>query len=418
VTPVHLVAGHLGAGKTSVLRHLLARRPAGERVGLVVNDFGEAAVDDALLSSLVAERREIRGSCVCCTAPEGFAAAVAALLPTVDRLFVEPTGLARPADLVDTLRRAPFARQLALGPVVVVVDPEVVAADPSAGDGLAVADVVVVNRTDRASPGALAALRERMAALRPGPARIVETTFGAVDGSILQRELLQGVVAQRRILLPPGPHDPAVVARSVVLPPEDVLRRDALEALLAEPGWVRAKGLVRTDEGWLEVQRAAGVVTMVPTAWRTDTRIDLLATDAARADELLSTLSALHAPAASDGVEVAWPGGSRTFGAGHLAALAGVDDVGTLFPGRVGRGVPLPALLRAAGAPGAGTVVVTARDGFVSAPAPLEALAGGVLVYALGDGPLPAAQGGPFRVLVPGAVGCANVKAVARLVVR
>lgn len=420
--PVHLVTGHLGAGKTSVLRHLLARRPASERVGLVVNDFGEARVDDALLSALAGERREIRGACVCCTAPAGFAAAVAELLPRVDRLFVEPTGLARPADLVDALRRAPFAADLALAPVIGVVDPAV-AADPQAApevrDGLSVAEVVVINRADLAPDGATAALEAWLAASWPGPRRVVKTTFGVVPDDVLAPgdDLPRSPAGRLRLAAPAH----GAVARSLQVGPEVVFRREAVEALLADPLWLRAKGLVRTDEGWLEVQRAAGRVTSAPTGWRRDTRVDLLAAagDAGRADALLATRDGwLAPPHAADGVVIAWPGGARTLSWAALRALPGEPDVGARFPKRAGAGADLAAVLAAAGAPETGEIVVTALDGFTSAPAAREALAGGVLVHSLGAGPLPPDQGGPFRLLVPGPVGCANVKGVARIAVR
>jgi G3E family GTPase len=412
--PVHLVTGHLGAGKTSVLRHLLARRPPTERVGLVVNDFGEARIDQALLGPLVLEQRDIAGSCVCCTAPEGFAATVGALLEHVDRVFVEPTGLARPADLIDTLRRAPFADRIALRPLIVVLDPaqlEVDHPDHEVVDALAVAEVLVVNRTDRASEDALAAVHQHLATVWPGPRVVVQTAFGVVSDDVLAAS------DGKARALPPGhhhAHDHGVVARSVVRPPEQVFRRDALVAWLSDPRWLRAKGLVRTDEGWLEVQLAGGEVRVAPTAWRQDSRLDLLA----REEVDLAAFDTLVAAAAGEGVEVAVPGGGRTFDLAALRSLPGVADAASLFPKRAGAAAFLPAVLAAAGAPAEGSVVVTARDGYVSAPVPIAALAGGLLVFALGDGPLPDTQGGPFRVLVPGEVACANVKAVARIVVR
>jgi G3E family GTPase len=127
--PVHIVAGFLGAGKTSALRAQLdARR--GERVAIIVNDFGEASLDEATLESESPFRiTSIPGGCVCCTAPEGFVEALGAVLATApDRILIEPTGLARPQDLVDTIRRCRHAAEVALGPLVVLVDPAQLAA--------------------------------------------------------------------------------------------------------------------------------------------------------------------------------------------------------------------------------------------------------------------------------------------------
>lgn len=115
-------------------------------------------------------------------------------------------------------------------------------------------------------------------------------------------------------------------------------------------------------------------------------------------------------------------GRPRVFGFDELAALADqVPDVGALAPGREGGAVRLRSLL-AAVAPAADAVRVTlvSLDGKFTSSAPLEALAEAVLVYRLGDGPLPADRGGPVRFLVPhleecgfpGVDRCTNVKAL------
>jgi G3E family GTPase len=96
-TPVHVVGGYLGTGKTTVLLTELGKREGNERCAVVVNDFGEAAVDATLLGDGV-RVTNIPGGCVCCTAPEGLAPALIAILDELkpDRIFIEPSGLARP----------------------------------------------------------------------------------------------------------------------------------------------------------------------------------------------------------------------------------------------------------------------------------------------------------------------------------
>src|SRR5262245_39536762 len=120
--PISIVSGFLGAGKTTALRAQLAARP-GERIALIVNDFGEAGFDAATLADDSPFRiTNIPGGCVCCTAPEGFVDALGAVLETApDRVMIEPTGLARAQDLVDTIRRCRHAGALSLGPLVVLV---------------------------------------------------------------------------------------------------------------------------------------------------------------------------------------------------------------------------------------------------------------------------------------------------------
>lgn len=424
---VNLIAGFLGSGKTSAVRHLLASL-AGERIGVVVNDFGQASIDGALLGP--GEVREIAGACVCCTAPEGFVAAVGDLLDRVDRILVEPTGLARPADLVDSLRRAPYAARLAVGPLVVLVDPHLLATGAIPPDLLvqtASADVLVANRTDLATEDERQAFRRWAASAWPGPLRVVETTHGRLPLDVLRWPEGARRAAVRYLEAPEHGHGDTFVARSWVWPPEVVFHRGRLARALSVPELVRAKGLFRTDEGTSEIQWAGGRLHETPSDWRRDSRLDAIAPrgSADRLDALgvalgEATLDPAELLWRGAAIEVAAEGGGRSFDRTALAALPdGVDDVSALVPGRSGSATRLREVLRAVGAPGDARIVVVARDGFTTPPVPVRDLDDAVLVHSLGDAPLPDAQGGPFRLLVPGGAGpCANVKGVVRLALR
>ena len=116
----------------------------------------------------------------------------------------------------------------------------------------------------------------------------------------------------------------------------------------------------------------------------------------------------------------------RGFGFDDLARLPGqITDVGALVAGRKGAAVPFLSVLDAVGVDaGARRVTLQSEDGKFSQDAPLEALRTAVLVYRLGDQPLPADQGGPVRFLIPnleecatgGVDRCTNVKALGRIV--
>ena len=160
--PVHVISGFLGAGKTTMLREELKRRMGQERCALVVNDFGEARVDATILGDH-AVVREIPGGCVCCTAPENLVESLADLVANQqpDRIFIECTGLARPADVVDTVLRSGL-NVLQLRSTVVVVDPERFANSPPPilMEQLAAADVVVANRVDCSSDESIELIRQ------------------------------------------------------------------------------------------------------------------------------------------------------------------------------------------------------------------------------------------------------------------
>lgn len=108
-----------------------------------------------------------------------------------------------------------------------------------------------------------------------------------------------------------------------------------------------------------------------------------------------------------------------------LAALPGqIDDIGSLAPGREGGAVPLASVLAAVGvAPGATRTLLESADGSFAQEAPLAALRSAVLIYRLGDAPLPEDKGGPVRLLIPnleecdvsGVDRCTNVKGLGRI---
>jgi len=430
--PFHVVGGFLGAGKTTTLTRLLAARAHLERAAVVVNDVGEAGIDEALLGDGL-QVRNIPGGCVCCTAPAGLVEAVSTLLDTVrpDRIYVEPSGLAHPHDVVDMLGRGPLAGRVERGASLLLLDPGAVPPEPRLTELLEGADVVVLNRLDLAPEGALDAARTRLAKVWPPPIRVIETSHGVLPADVLD------VLAQS-----PSPeghghdhdhghgHDhgrhhaaesstDGFEARSWSAPAEQVHRLDVVRAVAADPEVVRLKGLFRTDLGWFRVDRAGGVVHLEPTAWRRDSRVDVIAREPAVVERALAALQGARCgPEASSGqIRLEAVDGSIQFlDPARLAALPGqVPDVAAVVPGRPGQGVWLSELI-ALGGPAAQFVLV-AEDGLVAGPTPVEGARAAVLVYALDGQPLPAKAGGPFRVLaLPGeGTRCGNVKGLARV---
>jgi G3E family GTPase len=414
MVPVHVVAGFLGAGKTTTLLEILRSRS--ERVAVVVNDFGEAAIDPAIVREENGlSVAEIQGACVCCTAPDQFAATVLQLLETVrpERILVEPTGLARPADLVDTLRRGAVASAVDVRGVIVVLDPRVFTpSDPLQREQAEAADVVVINRTDLASEAEIQRVEAELAALWPPP-RVLRTTFGRVPADILD-----SVAAHHH----PHVHDHGSTEgwHSRSLSWNVLFSYDRLLAGLQGTGVERLKGFFRTDLGSWLVEVAGGEIHARPSPHRGDSRADLIARDPAAIDRAEKAIEATIGPdRPTGGVEVALPDGRRVvFDREDLLALPdGVPDVSAVAPGRSGVAARLSAIFDALGAT-AGSVVVVAGDGLATAPIPLDELSAALLVHTLDGAALPEKQGGPFRLLHPAGGPHGNVKGVARIVVR
>jgi G3E family GTPase len=191
--PVIALTGHLGAGKTTVLNHLL-RRP-GARLGVIVNDFGEINVDAGLITGQVDEAASIAGGCLCCMQDtEGLDVALERLTRPklrLDAVIVEASGVAEPLALT-RLIRASGSRRARFGGLIDVVDAaqhfETVDTGPMPPVRYAAASLVLVNKTDRLdperAPEVLERIRERVRRRNPG-AHLLETTHGRIDPELV-----------------------------------------------------------------------------------------------------------------------------------------------------------------------------------------------------------------------------------------
>jgi G3E family GTPase len=447
-TPVHLFSGFLGAGKTSAIRAQLAADTS-QNVAVIVNDFGEASLDEVILSEESPfQITNIPGGCVCCTAPEGFVEALGAVLERKpDRLIIEPTGLARPQDLIDTIRRCPHGDELEIAPVVVLVDPRQL--DSLEGEEARlldeqaqVADVLVANHTDLCDPTQIERFERFADALWPAPLAIHLTRHGELPADALDWPAGQGARAAQHTRSTHSHDEPSTDqhrARSFRYAPHVVFSRGRLEAALqramaGEAGapLVRLKGIFRTQEGTTRLEVAGGSLHENTTAYRRDSRVDAIVR--AEDESALDALEAWLDGAVLEASELALDVNRIEFVLPDARVLA-IDrerleglpepllDVSTKFPKRAGSAARVRPLLQALGIPEEGEAVVVAGDGFASEPVAMAVLAEGVVLHSLGGEPLPNDQGGPFRLLIPEEaspepVACANVKGIAKVVVR
>jgi G3E family GTPase len=177
--PVNVVTGFLGSGKTTLLNRLL-RAPQLAGTAVLVNEFGEVGLDHLLLERIDAETVLLQSGCVCCTIRGDLADAMRALLgrrerglvPRFDRLAIETTGLADPAPIVSTLLAEPVLRHhVRLGNVIATVDAVNgalhLAEHPESGKQVAIADRIVLTKTDLVEDARVAQLQAALRGLNP-----------------------------------------------------------------------------------------------------------------------------------------------------------------------------------------------------------------------------------------------------------
>jgi len=410
--PVHVLSGFLGAGKTTAIRELLARRGEAERIAVVVNEFGELGVDGALLSDCAScILKEVPGGCVCCTAMADLEASVEEILPIVapTRFVIEPTGLARPSEIVDLFRRERFAGRFEIRPVITLLDPQQDYRKAYAEGGLFkdqvdVGDVLVVNRCDLASEAEIRAAEEWVGSLHPPKMLVVRAARGVLPDAAWDTPLagrdVERAEREHPSLLPalggdahahgPSAEDEGYEGHGFGRGPERLFDADRLERFVSRLAGgtlglsgtvVRAKGIFRSSTGWRVHEIAGGRVATDATAYRRDSRFDVILRHRGPSD-FETVDAALEEALVPDGAALlSVETGSELVRAFDLRAL------GERFPSGA---APLGALLESAGAPASAWAWLVSDGGLFGAGGPREVLEKGIVSW---DGE-PAA---PFR---------------------
>ncbi|MFN4057580.1 MAG: cobalamin biosynthesis protein CobW [Roseinatronobacter sp.] len=283
-TPVTIVTGFLGAGKTTLISHLI-RNAGGRRLAVVVNEFGSVGVDGEILKSCaipdcpVENIVELANGCICCTVADDFIPTVDALLkldPKPDHILIETSGLALPKPLLKAFEWPEIRSRITVDGVIALADAEAVAtgrfapdvaavdaqraADESIDhetplsevfeDQIACADLVLLTKPDLAGADGVAKARAVIAAEAPRPLPVIEVAEGVIDPAVL---LGLGAEAEGDLDNRPSHHDghfdhehddfdTVVIEMGAVADPAVITA--AIERLAAEQNILRVKGFV------------------------------------------------------------------------------------------------------------------------------------------------------------------------------
>jgi cobalamin biosynthesis protein CobW len=283
--PTTIITGFLGAGKTTLVRHIL-ENAGGRRLAVIVNEFGARGVDGEILQNCGLENCpetdivELSNGCLCCTVADDFVPTIEALMDRPqppEYILIETSGLALPKPLIKAFGWPSIRARLTVDGVVAVVDgpavaagrfaddPEEVArqreADPSLDhdnplaevyeDQIRAADLVILNKADLLDANELARVREMIGQALPRAVKVVAAQDGRLDLDIL---LGLAACAEDDLAARPSHHDAEDGAHehddfeSFVIPfseidvPHELLAR--LEAAAAAHDVLRIKGFV------------------------------------------------------------------------------------------------------------------------------------------------------------------------------
>ncbi|PWR18167.1 cobalamin biosynthesis protein CobW [Zavarzinia aquatilis] len=273
-TPVTIVTGFLGAGKTTLIRHLMAHA-GGRRLAVLVNEFGTLGVDGDLLKACADENCpaenivELANGCICCTVADDFLPTVERLLALPrrpDHILIETSGLALPKPLLKAFDWPDIRSRVTIDGVIALADAEALAqgrfADAPAdsgheaplsevfGDQIACADLVLLSKPDLAGEGGIAAARALIAAGAPRELPVLTLADGVIDPRVV---LGLDAAAEDDIAARPSHHDgeeghehddfaSTVIELGEVADP--AVLADAIAGLAREQGILRVKGHV------------------------------------------------------------------------------------------------------------------------------------------------------------------------------
>ncbi|MFB2920731.1 MULTISPECIES: CobW family GTP-binding protein [Aerosakkonema] len=198
-TPLTVITGPLGSGKTTLLRHILDSFP--KKIAILMNEFGEIAIDTKIIQGKNVEMADLGGGCVCCSLLGEFEAAVNEIVDTVDpdNIVVETTGVAEPDALVFDIQES--LTRVRLDGVVTVIDADAMVKYPQVGHTsrmqIEAADTILLNKVDLVSEIELEAIEKKLNSFNE-IASILRTKRCQVDV-----DLLFGIGRER---MQPPPH--------------------------------------------------------------------------------------------------------------------------------------------------------------------------------------------------------------------
>jgi G3E family GTPase len=192
-TPVTVLTGFLGAGKTTLANRILSE-DHGLRIAVLVNDFGEVDIDSELIVGVAERQISLANGCVCCDVRDDLLAAIDSLLASdgeIDAIVLEASGVAEPLSIARTFVDAAYQDRLRLDGIIAIVDAEQLpaqVADPVASElvysQIGASDLVVLNKLDLADQTRVDEVRKFVTDRLP-TIRIIEAVHANVPLSVL-----------------------------------------------------------------------------------------------------------------------------------------------------------------------------------------------------------------------------------------
>jgi len=311
--PTHVIAGPLGAGKTSLIHQFMAQRPESERWAVLINEFGQIGLDAALLTSDAdgIALGEVAGGCLCCVNGAPFQIGLGRLLRKAkpDRLFIEPSGLGHPAQLLKQLNEEPWLGVLAVQPCVLVLDAQALEAGKALPvaqqEALPSAGLLLLNKAENLDEAARQKIISQLPSVRRIWTQQAQLPLSELPG--LAVHALKGV---DNLAVPQGLRQMPAIWRDTTMPiclsqaqeggwsigwrwhPGQTFDKQSIADWLTGLNWKRVKLVIHSTDGWVSANALDnGELTWKASEWRKDSRIELIFVDPQNIDQLQAGLA-------------------------------------------------------------------------------------------------------------------------------
>ena len=267
-TPVYVISGFLGSGKTTLINTILDTSPVDKKIMVLVNEFGSISIDRKVIKVDPNNVVDLSGGCICCGL---FLELVSSLRFALDTLFadiilIESTGLAIPGEIARQALSPAFEGKIEFGGIITVVDASSILTCqyPFIKEQLKTANVVILNKTDLADAKTLDRARKMIRSMALSDSRLIETSFCKVgyDDIISQRYNDSRILEYART--PPRQYDSTAGFATVSFVRHRPLHRDKLFDLFGRLGnkIIRSKGFILTESGKMELQFSNNVISL------------------------------------------------------------------------------------------------------------------------------------------------------------
>ena len=258
-TPIYVISGFLGAGKTTLINSLLESAPYSARIMVLVNEFGKISIDKKIIKADPLNIVDLSGGCICCGLLTELIACLRFGLDELraDVILIESTGLGLPQEIARQALSPVFEGRVEGGGIITVVDAGSVLTEesPIIEAQLKEANVVVLNKIDLIDSNMLLEIRERIKLITTLECSLFETSFGRVTyGDIFTRRYDRSHVTYTQTR--PGEFDSTEGFANVCLVRNVPIDVDELIEFYEKHlhKIIRSKGFVMTNKGGVEVQ--------------------------------------------------------------------------------------------------------------------------------------------------------------------